>query len=247
MRTSVRTFVCSPCDDWKCFWVCSVPPGFVGYSIKLFLLEVATEISQMLWGLEIVLAKGPIQKCGQQKTLALKQLLCAQRGQSSQHVGTNNPFHFLPTETLIGSEECGKDPHCLLSSCVLKFCYQYFLIRVRITKCFTKSSKRFRCEIMLENANTFCSWIHQTRTCRDSKQLLRAEIEIFSRCHKEHGRLHYKREQLLISILYRRMCAAVALNVFQIVHTVYNGDINIKCEEWWGDIYTLEAICLSHF
>jgi hypothetical protein len=54
-----------------------------------------------------------------------------------------------------------------------KFYYQpvycclirHFLARIRIAKCFTKSSRRFRCEVMFENEHTFCSWIHHVRTC----------------------------------------------------------------------------------
>jgi hypothetical protein len=50
------------------------------------------------------------------------------------------------------------------SFCVPKCCYQsvycclirYFLIRIRIAKCFTNSSKRFQCEVMFENEHTFC-------------------------------------------------------------------------------------------
>jgi hypothetical protein len=42
------------------------------------------------------------------------------------------------------------------TSCVPKFCYQsvycclirYFLVRIRIAKCFTNSTRRFRCEVM---------------------------------------------------------------------------------------------------
>jgi hypothetical protein len=53
------------------------------------------------------------------------------------------------------------------TSCVPKCCYQsvycclirYFLVRIRIAKCFTNSSKRIRCEVMFENEHTFGSWI----------------------------------------------------------------------------------------
>jgi hypothetical protein len=47
----------------------------------------------------------------------------------------------------------------------------YFLVRIRIAKCFTNSSKRFRCEVMFENEHTFCSWIHHVRTCTAFAQL----------------------------------------------------------------------------
>jgi hypothetical protein len=51
------------------------------------------------------------------------------------------------------------------TSCVPKFCYlpvyyhliPYFLVRIRIAKCFNNSSKRFRCEVMFEDEHTFCS------------------------------------------------------------------------------------------
>jgi hypothetical protein len=59
------------------------------------------------------------------------------------------------------------------TSCVPKFCYQsvycclirYFLVRIRTAKCFTNSSKRFRCEAKFENEHTFCLLIHHVRTC----------------------------------------------------------------------------------
>jgi hypothetical protein len=65
------------------------------------------------------------------------------------------------------------------TSCVPKFCYQsvyccfirHFLVRIRIAKCFTNSSKRFRCEVMLENEHTFCLWKHHVRTCTAFEQL----------------------------------------------------------------------------
>jgi hypothetical protein len=48
-------------------------------------------------------------------------------------------------------------------SCVPKFWNQsvyclirYFLVRIRIAKCFTNRSKRFRCEVIFENEHTFC-------------------------------------------------------------------------------------------
>jgi hypothetical protein len=58
-----------------------------------------------------------------------------------------------------------KTSNFINTSCVLKFCYQsvycclirYFLVRIRIAKCFTNSSKRFRCEVKFENGHTFCS------------------------------------------------------------------------------------------
>jgi hypothetical protein len=51
------------------------------------------------------------------------------------------------------------------TSCVPKCCYQsmycclirYFLVRIRIAKCFTNSSKLFQCEVLFENEHTFCS------------------------------------------------------------------------------------------
>jgi hypothetical protein len=57
-------------------------------------------------------------------------------------------------------------------SCVPKCCYQsvycciirHFLVRTRIAKCFTNSSKQFRCEVIFENEHTYCSWIHHVRT-----------------------------------------------------------------------------------
>jgi hypothetical protein len=51
--------------------------------------------------------------------------------------------------------------------CVLKCCclpvyvwlIRAVLVRIRIAKCFTKTSRRFRCELMFENEHIFCSWI----------------------------------------------------------------------------------------
>jgi hypothetical protein len=64
------------------------------------------------------------------------------------------------------------------TSCVPKFCHQsmyclirYFLVRICIAKCFTNNSKQFWCEVMFENEQTFCSWIHHVRTCTAFKQL----------------------------------------------------------------------------
>jgi hypothetical protein len=65
------------------------------------------------------------------------------------------------------------------TSCAPKFCYQslyccltrYFLVRIRIVKWFTNSSKRLRCEVTFENERTLCSWIHHVRTCTSFAQL----------------------------------------------------------------------------
>jgi hypothetical protein len=50
------------------------------------------------------------------------------------------------------------------TSCIPKFCYQsvycfirYFLVRIRIAKCFTNISKRFRYEVTFENEHSFWS------------------------------------------------------------------------------------------
>jgi hypothetical protein len=48
-----------------------------------------------------------------------------------------------------------------------------------IAKCFTKSNKRFRWEVMLENEHTFCSWIHVFAPA----QLLRKLSELQSNDH----------------------------------------------------------------
>jgi hypothetical protein len=67
----------------------------------------------------------------------------------------------------IGTAVISLDEHLSQTdtSCVPKFCFQsvycclvrYCLVRIRIAKCFTNSSKRFRCEVMFENEHTFCS------------------------------------------------------------------------------------------
>jgi hypothetical protein len=49
------------------------------------------------------------------------------------------------------------------TSCILQFCYQivyrclirYFLVRIGTAKCFTKISKRFRCEVMSMSEDNF--------------------------------------------------------------------------------------------
>jgi hypothetical protein len=54
------------------------------------------------------------------------------------------------------------------TSCVPKFCYQsmyrcliqYFLVRMRAAKYFTNSGKLFRYEVIFENEDTSCSWVH---------------------------------------------------------------------------------------
>jgi hypothetical protein len=56
----------------------------------------------------------------------------------------------------------------LLVYCCLIRC---FLVRLRISKYFTNSSKQFRSEAMFENEHTFCSWIHHVRTCTAFAQL----------------------------------------------------------------------------
>jgi hypothetical protein len=71
------------------------------------------------------------------------------------------------------------------TSCVPKCCYQsvycclirYFFVRMRIAKCFTNSSKRFRCEVMFDNEHTFCSWIHHVRICTAFAQLVWAAAQ----------------------------------------------------------------------
>jgi hypothetical protein len=71
-------------------------------------------------------------------------------------------FYFLrrTTEQFYGRCPPPSQRH---TSCVSKFCYQsvyccptrYFLVGIRIAKCFTNSSIRFRCEVMFENEHTF--------------------------------------------------------------------------------------------
>jgi hypothetical protein len=61
------------------------------------------------------------------------------------------------SKTSIHPKCCYKSVYCCL--------IRYFLVRIRIVKCFTNSSKRFRCEVTFENEHSFCSWIHHVRTC----------------------------------------------------------------------------------
>jgi hypothetical protein len=69
------------------------------------------------------------------------------------------------------------------TSCIPKFSYQsvycciirYCLVRIRIAKCFTNSSKRYRSKGMFENEHTFCSWIHHVRIWTAFAQLEWAE------------------------------------------------------------------------
>jgi hypothetical protein len=63
------------------------------------------------------------------------------------------------------------------TSCFAIYCYQsvycclvrYFSARMRIAKCFTKSSKRFRCEVMFENE-------HATRFVRQRTMFAPAQL-----------------------------------------------------------------------
>jgi hypothetical protein len=79
----------------------------------------------------------------------------------------------LEISTALNSAVLSFDGHLSQTntSCVPKFCYQsvyclirYILVRISIAKCFTNSSKRFRCEVMFENEHTFCSWIHHVHS-----------------------------------------------------------------------------------
>jgi hypothetical protein len=84
----------------------------------------------------------------------------------------------------------------------------HFLVRIRITKCFTNSSKRFRWEIMFENEHTFCSWIYHVctaqilRNWRGQRPSNQGDLE--SNVTGEVGRECYTGVGLLlISLMYR--------------------------------------------
>jgi hypothetical protein len=64
-------------------------------------------------------------------------------------------------------------PEILLPICLLLSIFVYFgtFLRTRVAKCFTNSSKRFRCAVMLENEQVFWSCIHHVRTCTYFAQL----------------------------------------------------------------------------
>jgi nitrate reductase gamma subunit len=73
----------------------------------------------------------------------------------------------LSTLSDVGHFSCRKHllhPEMLLPVGVL-FSYSVLVVRIRIAKCFTNSSKWFRCEVMFENEHTFFSWTHHVCTC----------------------------------------------------------------------------------
>jgi hypothetical protein len=92
----------------------------------------------------------------------------------------------LETGTAVISAVLSLDEHLSQTNtaCVQKCCYQSvycchirnFLVRTRIAKCFTNSSKRFRCEVTFENEQTFCSWIHHVRTCTAVAKLVSSRL-----------------------------------------------------------------------
>jgi hypothetical protein len=64
-------------------------------------------------------------------------------------------------------------PEVLLSVAVL---LSYSLLPSQVIntfQCSTKGNKRFRCEVMLENDHTFCSWMNHVRTRIAFRQLMR--------------------------------------------------------------------------
>jgi hypothetical protein len=98
------------------------------------------------------------------------------------------------------------------TSCLPRFCYQsvhwritrYFLVRIRIAKSFTNSSKRFRCKVMFDNEHKICSWIHHVRICTAFEQRPSNQGDLDSSVTGEVGRVYYTGVGLLlVSFLYR--------------------------------------------
>jgi hypothetical protein len=54
---------------------------------------------------------------------------------------------------------------------LLSYSVPYFLVRVRIAKCFTNSNKRFQYKVIYGNKQTLCSLIYHVRTCTAFSQL----------------------------------------------------------------------------
>jgi hypothetical protein len=86
------------------------------------------------------------------------------------------------------------DKHFLRPEC----CYQtmycfipYFLVRIRITKCYTNSGKRVRCEVALENKRTFLYRIHYDRTCTSFEQRPSNQGNLHSSVTGEVARVYY--------------------------------------------------------
>jgi hypothetical protein len=157
-KTSIHRFsVRVSCDFAKYFWVVlgknlfsivPVLPNFVSWSNKHLLWEILKE-----W---------------------------KSRGVGSGDSGGQRPHPTALTKELLQNSCCsvrsvGRRPIMLKPatpdaghvSCVRKFCYQSaccclirYLVTIRTAKCFTNSSKRFRCEVMFENEHTFCLWIN---------------------------------------------------------------------------------------
>jgi hypothetical protein len=48
----------------------------------------------------------------------------------------------------------------------------YFLIRIRIANCHNNSTRQFQHCVIFENKHTFCSWMHNVRTCTTFAQLV---------------------------------------------------------------------------
>jgi hypothetical protein len=91
-----------------------------------------------------------------------------------------------------------------------KCCYQsvycclirYFLVRIRIAKCFTNSSKRFRYEVMFENEHTFAreyTMFAPAQLLRNwSEQRPSNKDDLDSSVTGEVGRVYYTGVDLLL-------------------------------------------------
>jgi hypothetical protein len=73
-------------------------------------------------------------------------------------------------------------PEMLLPVGVL-FLIRYILVRIRIAKCFTNSSKRFRCEVMFENEHAFCLCSHLFSVCATGVSIGLATRATLPECH----------------------------------------------------------------
>jgi hypothetical protein len=157
----------------KCFWVNA---GNSLFNIVFQFLQTLSAIrinslfkeslQNEVWRGKVLRSRWPkaTPNCAYQGTVTAKQL-CLQCGPSPHLVETSNPTcQHCPTPDMFPVAN---------TSCVPKFSYQsvycclirYFLVRIRIAKCFMNRSKRFRREIMFENEHTFYSSLHYVCTC----------------------------------------------------------------------------------
>jgi hypothetical protein len=73
------------------------------------------------------------------------------RTPSAQNHETNGNIEFLQPYPVVTADVLLEIGTAVISAVVS------LLVNIRIAKCFTNSSKRFRCKVMFENEHTTCS------------------------------------------------------------------------------------------